>query len=156
MPGERPCACKRKGTQGSLRNAQTASVKRVSLPARALAAPAYARAALTSALISSIDIGAIPAAATRSAIDSSESAACWRFSASVMQAIERLRRQQPRGPRSLRGGIGQFDLNRRHGQASFAQSRCVSYSRSMGGRATERSAADFWVQRQLPVRPAST
>lgn len=50
------------------------------LPARRLRS---ARAALTSALISSIDIGGMPAASTRAAIESNESAACWRLSASL-------------------------------------------------------------------------
>ena len=45
--------------------------------------PFLSRAAFTSALISSIDIGSIPAAATRSAMDRSESAACLRRNASV-------------------------------------------------------------------------
>lgn len=72
-----------------------------------------ARAAFTSALTSSIDMGAMPASATRSAMESSASAACRRLMASLSKRAKAWEVKRP-AARRLRGGVRQLNLNCGH------------------------------------------
>jgi hypothetical protein len=96
------------------------------------------RAACTSALISSIDIGSMPAAATRSAMDSSESAASRRLSASVNGRSSACGVSRP-AARGLRRGVGQFAWRR------------AIRSESSSSSSSSRAHAAPWVQTLLEL-----